>query len=211
MIMNKSTVESGTVFIVEDDPAALDSVATLVETLGFATERFASAEEFLGRFRADRRGCVVTDLRLPGKSGIELQAELEQAGSTLPVILVSAYADVPAAVEAMRRGAITLLQKPYREHDLWDAIRNAMLCDTNRAEQAAEQRAFSQRLESLSEGEREVLERLLAGMLNKSIASELHVSLRTVEARRHQIMHKMGADSFAQLVRLMVEHRRPAE
>jgi FixJ family two-component response regulator len=190
-----------TVFVIDDDPAARESVCALAEAHHLAAEGFASAEEFLTRFDPARPGCAVIDLRLPEMNGLDLQATLQKLGAELPVIVISAFADVPSAVRAMRSGAVTLLEKPCRETELWDSIQAALEQDAAQRRNREQVEAIRLRLEKLSPGEREVLNRLVAGQMNKLIALELNISLRTVENRRQKLMGKMGVNSVAELVR----------
>ena len=193
-----------TVFIVDDNQQARDSVALLVRSMGVASEGFATAAEFLDSYEPQRAGCLVTDQRMPGMTGMELQKALLEQGVTLPIIIITAYAHVSLAVTAVRRGAVTVIEKPYEDEDLWNAIRTALATDaTSRREQTqlAEVRA---RFAGLTEKHREVLRLVLAGKPNKVTARELGVSIRTVENRRHEIFTKTGTDSVAELVRLSI-------
>ena len=197
--------EEPTVFVVDDDPAARLSVSALVETMGVAVETFASAEDFLESVSHGRSGCVVTDFRMLGISGIALQERLVAQGIRLPVILITAYADVPMAVRAMEGGAVTVLEKPCRDQLLRENILRALKLDADMRDNHQRINEIRRRTASLSPGEREVLDRLVTGKMNKNIAKELDIGLRTVELRRHQIMKKMRVDSVAELVRLVLE------
>jgi RNA polymerase sigma factor (sigma-70 family) len=194
-----------TVFVVDDHELARNSVCALVESMGLKAQAFASGEEFLAAYRAQQPGCLVTDVRMLGMSGIELQQQLAARGCKLPVIVITAHANTPLTVQAMKQGAVTLLEKPCSDNDLWDAIREALSRDEQQRSQAARREEIRQRLTELTPHEREVLDRIVAGKLNKSIARELKVSIRTVENRRHNIFQKLGADSVAELVRLVVD------
>lgn len=202
--MSETPVEQ-TVFVVDDDRQARESVCALVRSLGLRAESFASAEDFLAAFTPDRAGCLVTDVRMLGMSGVELQQKLNEAGAPLPVIVLTAYARTSLTVEVMQRGALTLLEKPYEEDDLWDAIRKALAQDARRRQQHEHVAQIRGRLESLTHKEREVLDRIVAGKPNKNIARELDVSIRTVENRRRDIFAKMQADSVAELVRMVID------
>ena len=194
-----------TVFVVDDDPAARQSVSALVESMGLAAQTFESAEQFLATFDPTRPGCLVTDFRMLGMSGLDLQEALARESIKLPVIVITAYADVPTAVRAMKRGAITLLEKPCHEEELVANIRRAVEMDTTRRQESARVTDIRARLASLSGGEKSVVACLLKGKMNKNIAKELDLGLRTVELRRHQIMKKMQVDSLAELVGIVME------
>ena len=194
-----------TVFIVDDDPACRESVAALVETMGVDVQSFASAEAFLDSYDRCSPGCLVSDFRMRGMTGLELQESLKTQGVTLPAIIITAYADVPVAVRAMKNGAVTFLEKPCREHELWEIIRNALDQDAEQRRRRANRVEFQRRIETLTADERAVLNRIVEGKLNKVIASELGVGLRTVELRRHNVLKKMQANSLAEVVRMVVE------
>ncbi len=202
--MTEMPVEQ-TVFVVDDDRQARESVCALVRSLGLRAESFASAEEFLAAFTPDLAGCLVTDVRMLGMSGVELQQKLNEAGAPLPVIVLTAYARTPLTVKVMQQGALTLLEKPYEEDDLWDAIRKALAQDTNRRQQHEHVERIRGRLASLTDKEREVLDGIVAGKPNKNIARELDVSIRTVENRRRDIFAKTQTDSVAELVRMVID------
>ncbi|MCA9153699.1 MAG: response regulator [Pirellulaceae bacterium] len=197
-----------TVYIVDDDPGARDSVQALVVTMGYRVASYGSAEDFLADYQLDQPGCLITDNRMQGMSGLELQQELRNRGSSLPVIVITAYADTPLTVEAMRKGAITLLDKPCREQQLWESIREALGLDRRLREARQAQVDRAGRFESLTEAERQVMELMIEGDPNKVIANKLEVSVRTVEARRHNVFLKTGTESLAELVRLYMDYRR---
>lgn len=194
-----------TVFIVDDDQASRESVRALVASMNVQAQLFASAEEFLDAYDPATPGCLVTDLRMLGMSGVELLEQLRARGLQLPAIVMSAFADVPVAVRSMQLGALTLLEKPCRNTELWDAIRKALELDTQRRATEQRQRAIRERLESLSPQERDVLDMIMQGVPNKAIANRLEVSLRTVEARRKNVFQKTGTRTVAELVRLINE------
>ncbi len=196
-----------TVFVVDDDAQARNSVRALVRSMGVHAETYESAEEFLDSFEPPRAGCLVTDLRMLGLSGIELQEKLAAEGISLPVIIITAHAETPLTVRAIKKGAVTVLEKPCRDYELYDAIRDALCMDTETREQSAEQKAFLRKLETLSADEREVLDLMVDGLANKVIARRMNVSVRTVENRRQRIFEKTGTDSLAELVRQVVESR----
>ena len=197
--------QAATVFVVDDDPAARQSVTALVESMGLSVESFESAEAFLAAYDSARTGCLVTDYRMLGMSGLELQEALVRENISIPTIVITAYADVPLAVRAMKRGAITLLEKPCHEEELVANIRRAVELDATARHQSERSRQTQKLVASLTDGERAVMRLLMAGKMNKNIAKELDLGLRTVELRRHQIMKKLQVDSVAELVRLVLE------
>ena len=192
------------VFIVDDDPAARDSVAALVKSKGVQVRVFSSGEEFLASLDPALFGCVVADVRMTGISGLELQAALNQRKVRLPVIIITGFGDIPTAVRAMKAGASTFLAKPCRAEELWASIQKALhdAADIHEAEDRAGQARA--RLATLTPEERQVMRLMLAGKTNKMIALELDFGLRTIELRRANIMRKMEADTFADLVRLIL-------
>jgi two-component system, LuxR family, response regulator FixJ len=193
-----------TVFVVDDDPAARGSVAALVASHGLKVESFASAEEFLAARDPAQRGCLIADVRMAGMSGLELQERLVARGDRLPVIIITGFADIPMAVRAMQAGAITFLEKPCADQELWQSIQ-AALDSEEQAESNRQKRAdVIARRESLTPAEVDVLERILAGKPNKQMAAELGVGLRTVELRRATLIKKMRADSLPELVQLVL-------
>ena len=195
------------VFVVDDDAEALASVCALVRSMGLTCKHFASGEEFLAYCDSGEElfGCLVTDVRMLGISGIELQEQLVQRGIRIPVIVLTAYARTQLTVRAMQNGAVTLLDKPYDDDALWDAIREGLKRDVEQRAKASVQQAAREHLESLTPSERQVLDLVVAGLPNKAIAGRLDVSVRTVENRRREIFSKMQANSVADLVRLTVQ------
>lgn len=193
------------VFVVDDDQGGRSSVGALVRSMGLTVESFSSAEEFLEFYTGESLGCVVTDMRMLGMSGLELQERLSEMGSTLPVIVLTAYATTPLAVRAMQSGAVTMLDKPCQEDELWNAIRKALALDTQRRAEQARCQELRDRLSTLTPSERIVLNLVVAGKANKVIAQRLEVSIRTVENRRRDVYKKMQAESAVELVRLVVE------
>ena len=194
-----------TVYIVDDDDGSRQSLKALVRSIGVEAITFASAEEFLEAIDPDRPGCLVTDLRMLGMSGIELQEELLVRGIGLPVILLTAHAETPLTVRAVKKGAVTVLEKPCRDYELYDAIRDALALDASTRSRVARQYEFSQRLDLLSPDERSVLDLMVQGVANKVIAEQLDVSIRTIENRRQKIFEKTGTDTLAELIRRVVE------
>ena len=197
--------ESPTVFIVDDDDTACQSVAALVASMDLAAECFLSAEEFLANHTPGRRGCLVTDLRMLGMSGLDLQYRLKELDKTLPVIVITAFASIPLAVKAVHSGAYTFLEKSCVEHDLWQAIQGAIRRNEQLLKQHQEFIHMKGVLEALTSKEQEVLEKVADGLANKQIALALDISVRTVEDRRRRIMKKVSSESFADLMRWVVK------
>jgi len=193
-----------TVFVVDDDPQGRKSVCALVRSMGIPAQSFASAEEFLEAYGEQHPGCLVTDVRMFGMSGLELQEELKRRNVLLPTIVLTAYARTPITVRAMKAGAITLLEKPYDDDDLWDAIRAALAADSASRADHRQRREIRDRIARLTPAERKVMDMIVQGKPNKTIAHELDISVRTVENRRREVFAKLQADSVAQLVRLAI-------
>lgn len=190
-----------TVFVVDDDDAARDSLVMLLKSDGLGARGFASAHDFLATFDPEARGCIVSDLRMPGMDGIELIRELKAIGCILPVIVITGHADVSRAVDAMKAGASDFIEKPFESEQLLRVIR-ACLEDNDAAVDAnAAKTRVLRRLESLTARERQVLDLILEGASNKIIAARLAISPRTVEIYRANVMSKMRADSLSDLIR----------
>jgi len=198
------TLKDAHVYVVDDDAAAREAVAALVGTLGLAVHEYESAESFLRDYGGQRPACIVADLRMLGMSGLEMLIELRRRGLTIPVIILTAHADTPTTVQAMKHGAFTTLDKPCRDSELWDAIRAALQEDAKRNDDDRRRQEIRDRFDSLTPLERDVLAQLLAGEPNKAIAHRLGVSLRTVEARKKKMYEKLQVDSIAELVQLVM-------
>ncbi len=194
-----------TVFVVDDDPQTRNSVCILVRSMGLRAEPFSSAEEFLACFDKDCPGCLVTDVRMLGMSGVELLEELNRRGIPLPVVVVTAYPRTSVTIRAIKAGAITLLEKPYDDEDLWDAIRKGLAEDKTRRGDYERREQSRLRFERLTPAERSVMRMIVQGKPNKAIAGELGVSLRTIEGRRSEIFAKMQVESVIELVRLVID------
>ncbi len=189
-----------TVFVVDDDSEVRETLKWLVESVGLKIETFASAQDFLNAYDPDRPGCLVTDVRMPGMSGIELQAKLMAEEVTLPIIVVSGYADVPTAVRSMKGGAIDFVEKPFNEQMLLERIQLSILEDARLRQKRAQGERARARLRSLTPRERQVMDLVILGRSNKQIARELNISPKTVEAHRSNVMAKMKAQSLPELV-----------
>ena len=190
------------VHIVDDDPAVRDSLGVLLEVEGFNVQTHSSALAFLDSVEPDEKGCVLTDVRMPEMSGIELLAKMKERRLTLPAIVLTAHADVPLAVHAMKLGAVDLLEKPVGDETLLASIRHALTHRNDEKSHHAETQTIRNRLESLTERENEVLAGLLMGRPNNMIANDLGLSTRLVEALRASVMAKMKAASLSELVRM---------
>jgi FixJ family two-component response regulator len=191
-----------TIFVIDDDASIRRALDSLLKSVGFAVELFASPQEFLQSERPDRPGCIVLDVRFPGRSGLDMQRDLANAAIQLPIIFITGYGDVPMSVRAMKAGAVEFLTKPFRDQDLLDAVGAAL--EGDRTRRAGEMRLAELRARSdtLTARERQVMSLVVAGRLNKQIAGELGVSEMTVKMHRRQVMRKMQAAGVAQLVRL---------
>jgi len=196
-----------TLYIVDDEAAARASVAALASSMGIRCEAYASAESFLDRVDASCRGCALIDLRLNGLNGLELQERLATTGCTLPVVILSAYADVRATVRAMRNGALTVIQKPYQPDELAEAIREAFEVDVEIRKALARADDVRQRLGSLTAREQIVMEAVMSGKPNKIIAREMDISQRTVDRIRANLFEKMGVGTAVELARVVAETR----
>lgn len=196
--------ESGQVYIVDDDEAVRDAIGLLLDTVDIPWRSFVDAQAFLQAFEADMGGCLVLDIRMPGMSGLDLQEELIRRHSSIPIIFITGHGDIPMAVEAMRRGAVDFLRKPFRDQELLDRIQEALTQDRAIQAQSADVNELKGRVAELTPREYEVFERVAAGQANKVIAIELGISERTVEIHRSQVMHKTGSRSLAELVRLQL-------
>jgi FixJ family two-component response regulator len=194
--------EEPVVYVVDDDAAARAAIQSLLHSVGLGVETFGSAQEFLASRRPDAPACLVLDVRLPGVSGLDFQRDLAARNVTIPIIFITGHGDIPMSVEAMKAGAMEFLTKPFRGQVLLDAIHKAI--ERDRAARHAESKTaeLRQRLAALTPREREVMEFVISGLLNKQIAAELGASERTVKIHRGQVMRKMRADSLPDLVRM---------
>jgi len=193
-----------TIFIVDDDEAIRDALGMLLDSVGLGYMAFASATEFLESHSNSDRGCLVLDIRMPGMSGLELQQELQKAGSSLPVIFITGHGDIPLAVEAMRNGAVDFIRKPFREQELLDRIHEALDQEAGERQRLALQEKVGEKIKSLTDRESEVFQRIAKGEANKVVALEMGISERTVEVHRANVMKKLGVRSLADLVRAQI-------
>ena len=192
-----------TVFVVDDDPSIRKSLSLLLSSAGYGVKTFASAKEFLESERGTPGpACLVLDVKMPGLGGLDLQKELKSRNTIIPIIFITGHGDIPMSVQAMKKGAVDFLSKPFDDGDLLDAVKEALLKDSQARADFNEQKHIIQRLDSLTTREHEILTYLITGMLNKQIAYELNISERTVKAHRKQVFEKMGVNSIAELVRL---------
>ena len=193
-----------TIFVVDDDEAMLDSMTWLLEGEGYRVSCFDSGERFLAAWHKGMRGCLVLDVRMAEMSGLELQERLDELGSRLPVIFVTGHGDVPMAVSALQRGACDFIEKPFHNADLLSRIERALSLDSQIAERLERDNALADRVDKLTQREREVMRLVVAGKLNKQIADELDISMKTVEAHRARVMEKMEVRTLAELVKVVM-------
>ncbi len=200
-----------TVFIVDDDASVRDSLRWLIESVQLTVQCFATAQEFQGGYKNQQTGCVVLDVRMPGISGLDLQEELEQKNFVLPVIMITGHADVPMAVRAFKSGVFDFIEKPFNDQHLIDRIQQAI--EKSRSQKVSIQRRQEarDRLRKLSNREIQVLDCIVAGCSNKTMARELDISVKTIETHRANLMSKMDAGSVSELVRIALLAERGEE
>jgi RNA polymerase sigma factor (sigma-70 family) len=198
-------VDKPTVYIIDDDPAVLDSLVLLLGLQGYATRPFSNADAFLDAWSVSWRGCVVLDLRMPGKSGLELQREMIARGITLPIVMITAHGDVSAARASLKSGAVDFLEKPLDNAQLINAVRAALARDERERARARGAAELQQQIERLTPREREVLDGVLAGRHNREIAAALGISARTVEVYKARVMAKLGVERVPELVRRVLQ------
>ena len=193
------------VHVVDDDDAIRDSLVWLLDGERYTVRTYASGEEFLARREDTAPACVILDIRMPGISGVEVHEHLMRQGVATPVVFVTGHGDVPMAVEAIKRGAFDFLEKPFNEQKLSSVIERALDADARAVGAAAAQTLIASRLARLSPREREVLDLVVAGKMNKTIADAMNISIKTVEAHRAKVMDKMGVRSLAELVQAVMQ------
>lgn len=194
------------VHVVDDDPDMRDSLTFLMQSVGLSVKAYASATEFLAMYRDDRPGCLLFDVRMPEISGLELYERLVEQGVRLPVIFMTAFADVPMAVRALKSGAIEFIEKPFHRQSLLERVQRAISDDIARRAAGEQWTEVGRRLAELTQREREVLEMVLTGIPNKAIAGRLAITERTVELRRASVMKKLQVQSTVELIRLVTQY-----
>jgi FixJ family two-component response regulator len=197
-----TTRTSDMVFIVDDDASICEGLCNLLESVGIRAEAYSSAEAILESWSDSNAGCMLLDARLPGMSGVEFQEQMQKLGIGMPVIFMTAHGDIPMVRKVMKAGAVEFLTKPFQKEDLLHAIEHAFAFDRERRQNEEILNSIRARMDTLTGREREVMERVTAGFLNKQIAAELNLSEITVKLYRRQVMEKMQAGSLADLVKL---------
>ncbi|MCB5363152.1 response regulator transcription factor [Pusillimonas sp. CC-YST705] len=193
---------SHTVYIVDDDEAVRDSLRWLLEANGYRVKSFSSAEDFLGAYEPDEVAVLIVDVRMPGMSGLELQEELLAREAPLPIVFITGHGDVPMAVSTIKKGAVDFLEKPFNETDLRGIVARMLQTASDKASEMLAQRSQQAVLNRLTSREQQVLERIVAGRLNKQIAGDLNISIKTVEAHRANIMEKLEVTTVADLMKI---------
>ncbi|MEJ2767956.1 oxygen response regulator transcription factor FixJ [Mycetohabitans sp. B46] len=201
------TTQQETVFVVDDDEAVRDSLRWLLEANGYRVQCFSSAEQFLDAYQPSQLGCLILDVRMSGMSGLELQEKLIAENAALPIIFVTGHGDVPMAVSTMKKGAMDFIEKPFDEAELRQLVERMLERARTENSTAQQQRAAAARLSKLTAREQQVLERIIAGRLNKQIADDLGISIKTVEAHRANIMEKLNVNTVADLLRLALSKK----
>ncbi|MEZ5560935.1 MAG: response regulator transcription factor [Pseudomonadales bacterium] len=191
-----------TVFVVDDDEPVRDAIGMMLETVDIPFQTFASAQAFLDSYDRACHGCLVLDIRMPGMSGLELQQKLIEMRSPLPIVFITGHGDIPMAVEAMKRGAVDFIRKPFRDQDLLDRVQEALNVEAAQRTEQDNLERIRMRVGTLTPRESEVFERVAQGQANKVVAIDLGISERTVEIHRSQVMQKTGARTLADLVRM---------
>ena len=199
--------EQITVFIVDDEEAIRDSLKMLIESVGLVAETYDSAQAYLDNFNPKRPGCLILDVRMKGMSGLTLQEQLNKKPLHPPIIIITGHGDVQMAVRAVKSGASEFLEKPFNEQQLLDSIHIAIEQDAEQRGKASTLAEIQARVDRLTDREKEVMELIVSGMLNKNIASELNISQSTVEAHRSKVMEKMEAKTLSDLMRMIISLR----
>jgi FixJ family two-component response regulator len=200
--LNAPASGTSTVFVVDDDDSLRDAIRSLLRSVGHTVEMFPSAEEFLKQRNPTDPGCLVLDIRLPDTSGLELQRTLREANDRIPIIFITGHGDVPMSVQTMKAGAMDFLLKPFRDQDLLESIQAALRRDRARRDEDAKAAKDTANYASLTAREREIMQHVVTGQINKQIAADVGLSEVTVKIHRAQVMRKMGAGSVADLVRI---------
>ncbi|MFV2089204.1 MAG: response regulator transcription factor [Pseudomonadales bacterium] len=198
------TEDIPTVFVIDDDEPVRDAIGLLLDTVDITHESFGSAQDFLAGYDSHRTGCLVLDIRMPGMSGLELQDHLKEKQDPIPIIFITGHGDIPMAVEAMKKGAIDFIRKPFRDQELLDRIHDAMSQDAENRDHYADLEAVRSHAGELTPREKEVFARVAEGQANKVVAIDLEISERTVEIHRSQVMQKMRARNLADLVKMKI-------
>ncbi len=201
--MQNRTSGNATVYVVDDDHDVREGLRSLFQSIGQRSQAYGSTAEFLTAKRPDVVSCLILDVRLPGLSGLDFQAELARTQMTIPIIFITGHGDIPMSVKAMKGGAVEFLAKPVREQDLLDAVRVALDRDLARREPDAKTRDLRERYNALSTREQQVMTLVCAGNMNKQVAAEIGISEITVKVHRHNVMKKLGAKSLPDLVRMV--------
>lgn len=197
---------ASTVYIVDDDEAVRDSLRWLLEANTYKVKAFATAESFLAEYSEDQPGVLIVDVRMPGMSGLELQEQLIERRSTMPIVFITGHGDVPMAVSTLKKGAVDFLEKPFNESDLRMIVSRMFDQANERLQKAHAQKSHQDMLNRLTSREQQVLERIVAGRLNKQIADDLGISIKTVEAHRANIMEKLQVTTVADLMKVALAH-----
>jgi len=192
------------VYIVDDDQEVRYALRLLLESVGLEVEEYASAQQYLDTFNPENSGCLILDIRMPGISGLELQARLQAESLHPPIIIITGHGDVQMAVRAMKAGALNFIEKPFNDQDLLDSVYRAIEIDAKERGKALKIADIKERLNLLTPREKEVMDRVAAGKRNKIIADELNISQSTIEAHRKKVMEKMDADSVSALMRMII-------
>ncbi len=200
--MNARAEQQPVVFVIDDDAGVREALSSLFRSVGLQVQTYAAASEFLKSKPPDGPSCIVLDVRLPGLSGLDFQAELAKANIRIPIVFMTGHGDIPMTVRAMKAGAVEFLPKPFRDQDMLDAVQAGLEIDRDRRQHAADISRLRERFDSLTPREQEIMGMVTAGLMNKQIAGEIGVSEVTVKLHRGNVMRKMGAKSLAELVRM---------